>query len=131
MRQPLRLLRKLLRLHDAVTRRAVDEALMTQESAMEPEQRLHAPDLELVERPEHPHPSMLAVDALHDQLRDHRVVEIGDLRTVAHARVDAYARPTRLPVARDPPGAWEEAGGRILGVDPALDRMAGEAHVLL
>src|SRR5207245_2027893 len=46
-------------------------------------------------------------------------------------RVDAHPRPPRLAVARDPPGAWDEAVGRVLGVDPALERVSGQPDVLL
>ena len=42
---------------------------------MEPEQRLDAADLELAERAQHATPRRLAVGVVHDQLRDHRVVE--------------------------------------------------------
>src|ERR687888_2280679 len=101
MRQPLRFLHKLFRLPYALARRACDEARVPQERAMEPEQRLDAPDLELVERAQHPSPRMFAFDAVDDQLGDHRVVEVRDLGTRADARVDADAGPTRFPVARD------------------------------
>ena len=46
---------------------------------MEPEQRLHAADLVLVQRAQHSPPRMLAVDAVDDQLGHERVVEPGDL----------------------------------------------------
>src|SRR5207302_11465146 len=54
-----------------------------------------------------------------------------DLRAELDARVDANTGPARLAVARDPPRSRQEAARRILGVDPALDRMAGEADFLL
>jgi hypothetical protein len=74
---------------------------------------------------------MLSVDAVDDDLGDHRIVERRDLGAVLDAGVDSYARPTRLSVARDPPGGRPEAGGRILGVDPTLERVPHEADVLL
>ena len=41
---------------------------------------------------------VLAVDAVHDQLRDHRVVDAGDLVARRDARVDAHARSRRLAI---------------------------------
>ncbi len=131
VRQLPRFLRELLRLDDAVAGGAVGEARMREQRAVEAEQRRHSADLVLVERAQHPEPRVLAVDAVHDQLRDHRVVQRRDLRAVLHARVHPHARPRRLAVARDPPGGREEAAGRVLGVDPALDRVAGQADVVL
>ena len=46
-----------------------------EQRAVEAEQRRRAAELELVERAQHPHPRVLAIDAVDDQLRDHRVVE--------------------------------------------------------
>ena len=74
-----------------------------------PEQRRQAADLELVERAQHPPPRVLAVDAVDDQLRDHRVVEAADLGAGDDARVDAHARPGRLAIGGDPPGRGQEA----------------------
>ena len=39
--------------------------------------------------------------------------------------------PARLAVGRDPPRRRQEAAGDVLGVDPALDRVAAQLHVLL
>ena len=81
-----------------------------EQRAVEAEQRRHAADLELVERAQHPAPRVLAVDAVHDQLRDHRVVERRDLRAVLHARVDAHARaPPARGSPRSVPGVGQEA----------------------
>ena len=131
MRQLFRALRQLLGLHDTVTGRACDEARMLEERPVEPDERLHARDLELHERTKHPAPCVLAIDVVHDELRHHRVVQRGDLGAGVHARVDAHARPCRRPVGRDPPRARQEAAGRILCVDPALDRVPAEVDVLL
>ena len=60
-----------------------------------------------------------------------RAVEVRDLRARDDAGVDAYARPARLPVGRDPPRAGTEAGGHVLRVDAALDRVARDPDVLL
>ena len=93
MRKLLRTLRHLLRLDEAVTRLAADEAGVREERPVEPEQRLDAADLVLVERPQHPAAGVLAVDALDDQLRDHRVVEAADLAADCDAGVDANPWP--------------------------------------
>ena len=68
-----------LRLDEAVTRLALDEARMRQQRLVEADQRLDAADRELVERAQHPPARMLAIDAVHDELRDHRVVQRRDL----------------------------------------------------
>src|SRR5437899_4420009 len=119
MRELLRTLRQLLGLDEAVTRLARDEAIVREQRLVEAEQRLDAADLELGERAQHPPARRLAVRVVHDQLRDHRVVEAADLRAPGDAGVDADTWPRRLPVARDPPGARQEALRRILRVDAA------------
>ena len=67
----------------------------------------------------------------HDELGDQRVVDADDLRPHGHAGVDAHAGAGGLAVGADRPGRRQEALARVLGVDPALDRMPGEADVLL
>ena len=88
-------------------------------------------DLVLRERPEHSPSRVLAVDAVNAELRDQRVVQPDDLAAFPDSRVDPHPGAGRLPVARDPPGRGQEAGGRILGVDPALDRVPVQPNVLL
>ena len=88
-------------------------------------------DDELLERAQHAATGVLAVDVVHDHLRDERVVEIRDLVAGADAGVDAHADPARLPVGRDPPRRREEAAGDVLGVDPALDRVTAKHDVVL
>src|SRR5919204_650004 len=131
IRQLLRALRQLLGFHHAVAGRAVDEARVLEERPVETEQRRDAADLELAEGAEHPAAGVLAIDPVHDQLRHERVVQPRHLRSGGDPGVDPHARAGRLPVARDPPGARQEAVGRIFGVDPALDRVTGEPDVLL
>ena len=131
MRQLLRLLRQKLGLDEAVARRALREAGVPQKRAVEAQQRRDAADLVLVERAEHSLARMLPVDAVHDQLRDQGVVQAGHIRARRHARVDANSWAARLPVGRDPPRRRQKAVGRILGVDPALDCVAGQPDVLL
>src|ERR671927_1197553 len=131
MRQLLRALGQKLRLHDAVARLTAREARMVEERPVEADQRRDPADLELLEGAKHAPARVLAVDAVDDQLRHERVVEPGDLRPRGHSRVDANPRTRRLAVSRDPPRAGQEAVGRILGVDPALDRVTGQPDVLL
>src|SRR5215211_2025708 len=109
MRQLPRTLRQLLRLDHAMAGGAPDEARMLEQGAVEAQQSGEAADLVLVERPEHAPASVLAVDAVDDQLRHERVVEPGDLGAGRDPGVDAHARTGRLAVARDPPGGRQEA----------------------
>src|SRR5947209_20451641 len=131
MRQLLCTFGQKLRLDDAVTRLRSREAGMVEQRAVEADQRRDAADLELSERTQHPPARVLAVAAVDDELRDERVVEAGDLRPRGYPRVDANPRTRRPAVGRDPPRARQEAVGRVLGVDPALDRVAGQSNVLL
>ena len=98
---------------------------------MEAEQRRDAADLELLERAQHAPARVLAVGAVDDELRDHRVVERRDLAALDDPAVHAHAWAGRLAVVRDPPGRGQEPARDVLGVDPALERVAGEPHVLL
>ena len=109
-RQLLGARRELRRLDDPVAGLAGPEARMLEQRLVEADQRLHAADLELAERAQHPPDRILAVDAAHDQLRDHRVVERRDHRAGRDAGVDPHARPGRLAVGRDRPG--RRAGSR-------------------
>ena len=88
--------RELLGLDDPVTGLARDEARRLEERAVEAEEVRRALDDELLERAEHAPPGVLAVDVVHDELRDQRVVEVGDL--VARRTPES----TRTPI---PPGS--------------------------
>src|SRR5918992_3707260 len=123
MRQLLRTLRELLRLHDSVARLAVREALVLEERAMESQQRCQSLDLVLLERAQHPRPGVLTIDSVYAQLRHERVVEADDLTAGRDAGGDADSRPCRLPIGRDPPRSRQEAGGDVLRVDAAFDRV--------
>src|SRR5437762_1229200 len=127
----LRLTRELLGLDDAVARLAGHEARLLEEGLVEAEQRRDAADLVLAQRAEHPVARVLSIDAVHDQLRDERVVERGNVRARDDPGVHPHARSSRLAVARDPPGTGQKAVGRIFCVDPALQRVPGQADVLL
>ena len=107
------------------------EARLAEKRPVKAEQRRHAADRVLVEGAQHPPASMLAVGPMNDELRDQRVVERRDLIALRDARVDADTRAAGLAVQRDPAGRRQEPVSRILGVDPALDRVTDEADVLL
>ena len=74
---------------------------------------------------------MLAVDPVHDQLGDERVVEAGDFGARLDSRVDSDSRAAGLAIAGDAARRGQEACARVLGVDPALDRVAGEVDLVL
>src|SRR5438270_7605943 len=131
MRQLFSTFGKLFRFHDAVTRLPGDEARVLEQRPMETEQRRDAADLVLVKRTQHPPPGVLAVDAVNDELGDQRVVQADDLAARPNPRVDPDARTPRLAVARDPPWTGQKAVRRVLGVDPALDRVSGQPNVVL
>src|SRR5918992_576956 len=113
MRQLLRQLlgpfRQLLRLDDAATGSALLEAGVLEERAVKAHQRGHAADLELLQGAKHAAARAIAVDVVDTELRDHRVVEAADLGAGLDAGVNPHARPSRLPVARDPPRRRQEA----------------------
>ena len=80
-----------------------------------------------------------AVAAVHDQLRDHRVVVRRDRVAFAHAAVDPHLRVgaareldrRRQPVDLEPAGRRQEAGVGVLGRDARLDRMAVDRELVL
>ncbi len=131
MRQLLRPLRKLFRLHHAVAGLSTSEAVVLEQGLMEPDQRRHTVDLVLAERAQHPVSRVLAVDAVNAQLGDERVVEPDDLAARDHSGVDTHTRPTRLPVGRDPPRRRQEAGAHVLRVDAAFDGVPLQVDLIL
>ena len=72
----------------------------------------------------------LAVAAVHDDLGDHRVVVRRHGALGVRERIDAHARTARHVERVDDAGRRREGLG-ILGVDAALDRVAGERDVAL
>jgi hypothetical protein len=66
-----------------------------------------------------------------NDLGQHRVVIRCDAAACAHAAVDAYTVAGGLGVADDGTDLGGEAGGRVFGADPRLDRPAAPAQVLL
>ena len=71
----------------------------------------------------------LAGRGVGDDLGEHRVVGGGDLEALGERVV--HPRPAGQGEVEDPPAGGEEAGVRVLGVDPGLDRMAADLHILL
>ena len=83
-----------------------------------------------LERALHPRDRFLAVAAVDDDLRDHRVVVRRDRAIGVRERLDADARAARHAEHVDHARRRHERL-RILGVDAALDRVAGERDVAL
>ena len=66
-----------------------------------------------------------------DELGDQRVVVHGHVIAGRDAGVDAHARPFRLDEAQELAGGRQEAVGRVLGVQAALDGVPALAQVRL
>ena len=94
--------------------------------------RRHTPDVHLAERPQRAADRRLTVPAPHHQLADQVVVELADLVAGLVAAVEAHPVAVGHLQRVDPPGRRKELpAGRILGVDPHLDGMPRNRHVLL
>src|SRR5829696_146024 len=127
----LGLAREQLRLDEPEARLPVHKARVGQKRAVETDQRLRPLDHVLLERTQHATARVLAVETVDDHLGDQRVVRSGYLGALAHAGVDPNAGAGRLPVGGDCARRGEEAGGHVLGVDPAFNRVTVEADVVL
>ena len=73
----------------------------------------------------------LAGGSVGDHLGQHRVVEGADLGPGLHAGLDPDARGGVGLEALDPTHARQVAAGRVLGVEPHLDRVPGARDLLL
>ena len=60
-----------------------------------------------------------------NELGDHRVVEAADLAALDDAGIDAHTLILGGLQARQPPGRWQEAAIRVLGIDARLDSVSG------
>src|SRR5688572_18942131 len=109
-------------------RAALLEAHVRHDPALQRHVRLDAVDDHLAERDAHPRDRLRALRAVHDQLADHRVVVRRDLVALVDVRVDAHAGAARRVEVADQAGRRHERL-RILGVDAALDRVAGDRDV--
>ncbi len=81
-------------------------------------------DVEAVERVLQSPDRRLAVRPMGDQLGDHRIVIEADLGALEDAAVDAHPVAFRRAVADQPSDRRQEVAGRVLRVDPRLDRPA-------
>ena len=81
--------------------------------------------------PAHPAQGGIPVDPPDDQLADQGVVEGRDLVAGVDVAVDPHPGPAGGKPAGDLARRRSEVVARILGIDPALDRMAGEADLVL
>ena len=108
---------------------AGDEVRVAHDRAVERDRRLDAGDAELVERARHAvdrRPPVLAPD---DELGHQGIVVERDLAALVDAGVDANPRACGRSPRRDPARRRDEAGGGVLGRDPALDRPASRGHI--
>ncbi len=85
----------------------------------------------LLERTQHSPTRTLAIHIVDDHLRDERVVEIGDLVSLADPGVDPNADASGLAVRGDPPRCRQKARRNVLCIDPAFDRVAAQDDILL
>src|SRR4026207_2485396 len=76
------------------------------------------------ERVHRPEARFLARRSIHDQFRQHRIVMDRDFRAVRDAAIDADARALWFAIEQNASGLRKKALRGILGVNPALDRMA-------
>ena len=91
---------------------------------------LQARDLELAQRPQHALARSFAVGCPHDELADEVVVVLRDGVALRVAAVPAHAGTAGQPQVGDRAGGGGEVRGRVLGVDAALDRVAGVHDVV-
>src|SRR6266576_3754896 len=80
------------------------------------------------------HDAMTRLSCDEARVLEQRPVETEQRRDAADQVLVESAQhppPRGLPVARDPPGSGQKAVRRILGVDPALDRVSGQPDVVL
>src|SRR5690606_35674431 len=91
---------------------------------------LDAVDHQLVQGIAHPRQRLVTGGAVGDQLADQRVVVRRYLVTAVQVRVDPYAVTARRVEEAHGTRAGQEAGG-VFGVDPALDGVPTDDHILL
>jgi hypothetical protein len=84
------------------------------------------------ERLAQPAEALGAIEAVHDQLGEQRVVMMADLVTLLDARVEADGRmPVGRAQAPDAAGGGHEVVGRVLRVDARLDGVAAPRNLRL
>ena len=98
---------------------------------MEGKRRVDAANLEGVDALEHPTHRRVAGGAANDELRDERIIECGDDGSGRHPGVDPNLAPGGHPKVDDSTGRRKEISERVFGIDPALNRVAFPAHIVL
>src|SRR5690348_386102 len=109
---------------------AVLEADVGHDPLLQRDVALDAFDDRFGQRQLHARDGGLAIRAVDDQLADHRIVVRRDPVAVVEVGVHAHAGAARRLEALHRAGAGHE-GVRVLGVDAALDGVAGDVHVFL
>ena len=110
---------------------AAAEFRVVQDGFLKRDGRLDAGDDVLVEGTVHLVHGVAPVGAVGDELGDHRVVVAGNGVAGVGVAVEAHAASAGCVVHLDLAGAGPEIVPRILGVDAALDGMAGGLDVAL
>src|SRR5262249_30620786 len=117
-------------LHERGAQLAGDEVGIVEDLEVQGDARLDALDDRHLEGPPHAGNRLLAIAAVHDDLRNQRIVVRRDRAVGVRERFDPHARPARNAEDVDDARRWHERF-RIFRVDAALDRMAGEGDVAL
>ena len=108
------------------------EVRVVEDGGQERQVRLHAADAELRDRAPRPPHGLLEAVAVAGELDQHRVEVGADLGPgVGRAAVEPHAGAAGRAVVADHAGVGAEPVGRVLGGDPALQRGAGERHLVL
>ena len=108
------------------------EVRVVEDGGQERQVRLDAADAELRDGAARPPHGLLEAVAVAGELDQHRVEVRADLGPgVGRAAVEPHAGAARRAVVADHAGVRAEAVGRVLGGDPALQRGAGERHLVL
>src|SRR5208283_3413879 len=112
---------------------AGNEPRMPAEGSLEGEVRRDAANDEAVQCVVHPGDGLVAGAAVGDQLGNHGIIMDGYLITLENARIDPDSAGVlvRRHEADEAAGGGQEVAERVLGVDPALDRPALAADLLL
>src|ERR1043166_1100476 len=116
--------------HEGRAELARDEVLVGKNLQMHRDARLDAVDDRHLEHAPHPRNRFLPIAAMDDDLRDHRIVVRRHGTFRMRERLEADARAARHAEGVNDARRRHERLG-ILGVDPALDRVARERDVAL
>src|SRR5690625_3950150 len=106
------------------------KTFVLQQLLVEWDRRTDALDHELVQRADHLGDGQLTRGRTRDELRDHRVVVLGNAIARINVRVYADAVAARRMERRDDTRRRREFAERIFGVDAALDGVAFKLYIL-